>query len=106
MTAYDNLGGAHTINVYFSNEGGGNWEVDAYDASTAAAGGGFPYSSAALATSTLTFNPTTGALTGGSPLTINMPADRRSAWISPMQLSSPRPSALHPPPSTAARPEP
>ena len=72
MTAYDSLGGAHTINLYFSNEGGGNWEVDAYDASTAAAGGGFPYSSAALATSTLTFNPTTGALTGGSPLTINM----------------------------------
>ena len=34
------------------------WEVDAYDASTAATGGGFPYSSGPLATATLTFNPT------------------------------------------------
>jgi flagellar hook protein FlgE len=73
ITAYDSLGGAHTINLYFANEGGGNWEVDAYDASTAAAGGGFPYTSAALATGTLSFSTSTGALQSGSPLSVNVP---------------------------------
>jgi flagellar hook protein FlgE len=73
MTAYDNLGGAHTINLYFANEGGGKWEVDAFDASTAAAGGGFPYSSGPLATGTLNFSTTTGALQSGSPLTFTVP---------------------------------
>lgn len=74
LTAYDNLGGAHTVNVYFANEGGGKWEVDAYDASTAAAGGGFPYTSGPLAPpGTLNFSPTTGALQSGSPLTFTVP---------------------------------
>jgi flagellar hook protein FlgE len=73
MTAYDSLGGAHTVNLYFTNEGGGVWEVDAYDSSTAASGGGFSYSSAALATGTLNFDTTTGALTSGSPLSIPIP---------------------------------
>jgi flagellar hook protein FlgE len=74
VVAYDNLGAAHTINLYFTNTGANTWEVDAYDASTAAAGGGFPYSSGPLATQTLTFNPSNGALTSGSPLTIPVPA--------------------------------
>ena len=73
LTAYDNLGGAHTLNVYFANTGGGNWEVDAFDASTAAANGGFPYSSGPLTSGTLAFNTTTGALSSGSPLTLTVP---------------------------------
>jgi flagellar hook protein FlgE len=73
ITAYDNLGGAHTLNLYFSNTGSGAWEVDAFDASTAAASGGFPYSSGPLATGTLAFNTTTGALSSGSPLTLTVP---------------------------------
>jgi flagellar hook protein FlgE len=73
LVVYDNLGGAHTINLYFTNTGPNTWEVDAYDASTASAGGGFPYSSGPLATQTLTFNPTTGALSSGSPLSIAVP---------------------------------
>jgi flagellar hook protein FlgE len=73
MTAYDSLGGAHTVNLYFTNEGSGAWEVDAYDSSTAASGGGFPYASAALATGTLNFSTSTGALTSGSPLSIPIP---------------------------------
>ena len=79
MTAYDNLGGAHTINIYFANEGGGNWEVDAYDASTAAAGGGFPYSSGPLATNTLSFSMSTGALQNGSPLNFQVPGGQTLA---------------------------
>jgi len=73
MVAYDNLGGAHTINLYFSKTGSDTWEVDAYDSGAAAAGGGFPYSSGPLATQTLDFNPTTGALSNGSPLTFTVP---------------------------------
>jgi flagellar hook protein FlgE len=73
LVVYDNLGGAHTINLYFTNTGSNTWEVDAYDASTASASGGFPYSSGPLATQTLTFNPTTGALSSGSPLSIAVP---------------------------------
>jgi flagellar hook-associated protein 1 len=48
-------------------------EVDAYDASGASGNGGFPYSSGPLATQTLTFDPTTGALSSGSPLSIAVP---------------------------------
>jgi flagellar hook protein FlgE len=73
LVVYDNLGGAHTINLYFTNTGANTWEVDAYDASDASASGGFPYSSGPLATETLTFNPTTGALSSGSPLSIPVP---------------------------------
>ncbi len=72
LVVYDNLGGAHTINIYFANTGGGNWEVDAFDASPAAAGGGFPYSSGPLATQTLNFS-STGALASGSALTFTVP---------------------------------
>lgn len=73
LVTYDNLGSAHTINLYFSNTGGNTWEVDAFDASNASAGGGFPYSSGPLATGTLSFNPTTGALSSGSSLSIPVP---------------------------------
>lgn len=73
MVAYDDLGGAHTINLYFANTGADTWEVDAYDSGTAAAGGGFPYSSGPLATQTLNFDPTTGALSSGSPLAFTVP---------------------------------
>ncbi len=73
LVVYDNLGGAHTINLYLANTGANTWEVDAFDASKAAAGGGFPYSSGPLATATLTFDPTTGSLSSGSPLTFAVP---------------------------------
>ncbi len=73
LVVYDNLGGAHTINLYLTNTGSNTWEVDAFDASKAAAGGGFPYSSGPLATGTLTFDPTNGTLSSGSPLSIPVP---------------------------------
>ena len=73
LVTYDNLGASHTINVYFAKTGTNTWEVDAYDASTASANGGFPYSSGPLATQSLNFNATTGALTSGSPITLAIP---------------------------------
>src|SRR5580658_9704066 len=73
LVVYDNLGGSHTINLYYTNTGPNTWEVDAFDASKASASGGFPYSSGPLATQTLTFNPTTGALSSGSSLSLTVP---------------------------------
>lgn len=73
ITAYDNLGTAVNLNVYFTKTGANTWEADVYNAANAAPGGGFPYSSAALTTQTLTFSPTTGALATGSPLTVAVP---------------------------------
>jgi flagellar hook protein FlgE len=79
VTAYDNLGGAHTINVYLTNTGvdpvTGNdtWEVTAYDAADASAAGGFPYTAGPLATETMDFSPTKGTLTGGSPFNVPIP---------------------------------
>jgi len=73
LVVYDDLGGAHTINLYFTNTGADTWEVDAFDASKASASGGFPYSSGPLATQTMAFDSTTGALSSGSPLSIAVP---------------------------------
>jgi flagellar hook protein FlgE len=73
LVVYDNLGGAHTINLYFTNTGSNTWEVDAFNAADASASGGFPYSSGPLATQTLTFSPTNGSLTSGSPLSFIVP---------------------------------
>jgi len=61
LVAYDNLGSAHQLDIYFSNTGTNTWQVDVFDHSTASAGGGFPYSSGPLATQTLTFSSTNGA---------------------------------------------
>ncbi len=76
LSAYDNLGNQITLDVYLSNVStAGNppsWEVDVFDASTAT-NGGFPYTSGPLTTQTLTFDPTTGALTSGSPISIAIP---------------------------------
>jgi len=81
MVAYDGLGNPHTLDVYFSNTGatGGppatadTWEMDVFDPATSPLGG------TPLATQTLEFNPTNGALfasngsaTDGSPMTIQV----------------------------------
>ncbi len=78
LVTYDNLGTPVTLNIYMTNLGpdaAGNpqWEVDVYNAADAAAGGGFPYSAAALTSQTLSFNPANGQLAGGSPLAIAIP---------------------------------
>jgi flagellar hook protein FlgE len=72
LVAYDNLGNQVTLDVYLTNQGGNTWEADVYDAS-GATNGGFPYASAALATGTLTFDPSNGTLLSGSPLTLTVP---------------------------------
>jgi flagellar hook protein FlgE len=82
LVVYDNLGAAHTLNVYFTNTGTNaagdyTWEVDVYNAADASASGGFPYSAGPLTSTTpaptLTFSPTNGDLITGSPLTFTVP---------------------------------
>ena len=76
LVTYDNLGNQVTLDVYLTNvsttAAPNTWEVDVYNAAGATSGG-FPYSSAALTTGTLTFDPTSGALTSGSPLSFTVP---------------------------------
>ena len=66
LVVYDNLGEEKLVDMYFTNTSAGNWEVAVFDQADAALGTGFPYASAALATTTLSFDLTTGALTGAS----------------------------------------
>jgi flagellar hook protein FlgE len=72
ITVYDNLGKPTVVDVYYAKTAPNAWEMTAYD-SSGATNGGFPYSSAALATQTLTFNPTNGSITGGNPLNFSVP---------------------------------
>lgn len=70
MEVYDNLGGQVLLDVYFTKTGADTWEVAVFNKADAATGGGFPYTSAALATQTLTFDPTTGEYATGSATSV------------------------------------
>ena len=78
MTIYDNLGTPDVLDVYFTKTGDNTWQATAYQQS-AATNGGFPYTAAAPATSAalgstnLTFDPKSGTLTGGNPLSVKVP---------------------------------
>jgi flagellar hook protein FlgE len=73
MVMYDSLGAPHTVDLYFAQTSSGNWEVTAYDQSTASASGGFPYSSGPLATTTLNFSTSNGYLTSTSASSLSIP---------------------------------
>ncbi|MBZ9964503.1 flagellar hook protein FlgE [Mesorhizobium sp. BR1-1-2] len=64
MVAYDNLGNKKLLDVYFTNTGAGTWQVSVFDQSKATAGTSFPYAGGALGSANLTFDATTGKLTG------------------------------------------
>ena len=84
LVVYDNLGAAHTLNIYYTKTGtdaSGNytWEVDVFDSADAAANGGFPYTPTVAGTteplqsSVLTFSKANGTLISGSPVSISVP---------------------------------
>ncbi len=73
MVMYDNLGQTHTIDLYMTQTSADTWEVAAFDQSSASATGGFPYSSGPLSTTTLNFDPSTGALASGSANSLSIP---------------------------------
>ena len=83
VVAYDNLGNKVLLDVYFTNTGAGNWEVSVFDQSKATPGTSFPYAGGALGSANLTFDNTTGKLTGavdsvsltvpnGAPFTLDL----------------------------------
>jgi flagellar hook protein FlgE len=71
LVVYDNLGEEKLVDMYFTNTASGDWEVAVYDQADASLGTGFPYASAALATETLSFDLSNGALTGASANSIS-----------------------------------
>jgi flagellar hook protein FlgE len=74
VVAYDNLGGDAVLDLYFSKLASGDWEMAVFDRSAAdTSSGSFPYSTAALATSTLSFSATDGSLVGPPSVTIPVP---------------------------------
>ncbi|RUU14037.1 flagellar hook protein FlgE [Mesorhizobium sp. USDA-HM6] len=66
LVAYDNLGNKVLLDVYFTNTGAGTWQVSVFDQSKATPGTSFPYTGGALGSANLTFDTTTGKLTGAT----------------------------------------
>ncbi|TPJ81134.1 flagellar hook protein FlgE [Mesorhizobium sp. B2-6-2] len=66
LVAYDNLGNKKLLDVYFTNTGTGTWEVSVFDQSKATPGTSFPYAGGSLGSANLTFDTTTGKLTGAT----------------------------------------
>jgi flagellar hook protein FlgE len=68
VTAIDNVGRTVTLDIYYTKTGPNTWDVSTFNAADAASSTApFPYSSAALSTTTLTFNSSTGQLASVSP---------------------------------------
>jgi flagellar hook protein FlgE len=72
LVTYNSLGTPVTLDVYMTNEGNNTWQVAVYNQADAASGGGFPYSSPALATQALQFDPTSGDLAAGSATSVSV----------------------------------
>lgn len=73
LVAYDNLGGEVLLDFYYTKSANNTWEVSVYDRAGATPGTSFPYASAALATTTLTFDPLNkGLLAAASPTDISL----------------------------------
>lgn len=72
LVAYDNLGNAVIVDLYFSKTAANEWEVTAFNQADAGPGGGFPYAAAPLSTVTLEFDPANGALAGASATDITV----------------------------------
>lgn len=70
VTTYDSAGSEVTYDFYFTKTANNTWQVAVYDAADASTSGGssFPYSSAAITTSTMVYDATTHKLAtvGGS----------------------------------------
>ncbi|MBN9070478.1 MAG: flagellar hook protein FlgE [Rhizobiales bacterium] len=73
LVTYDNLGNEKLLDVYFTKTGSNTWEMSVFDQSAATATTTFPYTGGALATTTLTFDATTGKITSPTNLSIPIP---------------------------------
>ncbi|MDH6266461.1 flagellar hook protein FlgE [Rhizobium sp. SG_E_25_P2] len=76
LTTYDSLGNEVIMDIYFSKTSETEWDVAVFNKADADAdSGSFPYTSDALTTQTLTFDPDTGAIVDGGTTTAAIPAD-------------------------------
>jgi flagellar hook protein FlgE len=83
IVTYDNIGNKVTLDVYAFKTAADTWDIQAYDASTATAGG-FPYSSGPLATNTFTFDTTAtgkGKLAAASPTSLSFTIPGGSPFV-------------------------
>lgn len=71
MVVYGNLGQEIMLDIYMSKTASEQWEVAVFDRSQAGVNG-FPYSGAAISTTTLDFDPSNGHLSGASADSISI----------------------------------
>ena len=89
LVAIDDLGAEVTLDLYFTKTASETWEVSVFDQSQATSGSTpFPYASGPLATTTLTFDATTGALDSTSPTSITVPVPSGSSLVIDLSQSS------------------
>lgn len=80
IVTYDNLGHQITLDVYSAKTADNTWQISVYNAA-GATNGGFPYAAGSqLATTTATFDGTTGALSSTSPQAISLNIPNGSAF--------------------------
>ena len=72
IVTYDNLGNEVLLDIYSAKSAADTWQLAVYNHADAASGGGFPYAAAALTTTTLTFDPSTGAMATASPTSMSV----------------------------------
>ncbi len=73
LVAYDNLGTAVTLDLYFTKTSTNTWELAIYNAADATIGTTFPYSQPALAVGPSSFSPADGTLTGPTTISVAVP---------------------------------
>lgn len=81
MVVYDNLGGEVMLDIYYSKTADNTWEVAIYNKADAAPSTSFPYAAGPMATTTLDFDPTTGALDGLSASDITVAIPNGAAFV-------------------------
>jgi len=86
LVAYDNVGAEVTLDIYTTRSAGG-WEIAAFNHAAAGAGGGFPYTSGPLASTTLTFDAT-GHLATASPTSLSLTIPNGAAFTLDMTQTS------------------
>jgi flagellar hook protein FlgE len=80
LIAFDSQGNSVKYDFYYTKTGDNTWDVTAYNAADASTGGtsSFPYSSAAVGNTTMTFDEN-GDLTSGGDLTLTNPSSTGAA---------------------------
>jgi flagellar hook protein FlgE len=88
LVVYDNIGDQKILDIFFSKSAANTWDVAVFDRSQAPTTGEFPYTGAALATQTLTFDPTNGALATASAKSITIPVPNGNSMVLDLSKTS------------------